>query len=318
MGVIGKQLNLDRKTEEIILLVLSSCFFLISLIAGYKENGIGGDLIIPIMGVKIHIISTPMWIGCGLLCIMCLQQRYHSIWTNGIWLLAAYFLTAAGTILFFVMYDLGYWWYLTSVVLLLLALSMLYWMILEIYTLRSRIVDAYPEEEERMEMGEWAIMLPIFILMTVISYYFYSKWFLDEEGWFTFGIATNGYLLTQIAIFGIVNYIMYRPHEVFKKYIQETAYERVETTTKVLDKKNQCVKCNNIAEEMRQECPKCGEGERTVYCNMCEIHSISCYKCSNLIILGESCTECNVKNEGIVCIRCSFKGGIREWMSNNG
>ena len=35
-----------------------------------------------------------------------------------------------------------------------------------------------------MEMGEWAIMLPIFILMTIISYYYYSKWFLDEEGWF--------------------------------------------------------------------------------------------------------------------------------------
>ena len=319
MGIIGKQLNLDRKTEEIVLIVLSSCFFLISLIAGYKENGIGGNLTIPMIGMEIHFISTPMWIGGGLLCIMCLQQRYHSIWTNGLWLLAAYFLTATGTVLFFVMYDFGYWWYLTAVILLLLALSMLYWMILEVYTLRSRIVDAYPEEEERMEMGEWAMLLPVFILMTVISYYYYSKWFLDEEGWLTFGISPNtGYIMTQIMIFGIVNYIMYRPHEVFKKYIQETEYERVETSTNLLDKKNQCVKCSNIAEERRYECPECGEIERSVFCNICEVHSISCYNCSNLILLGEQCVECNVENEGITCIRCSFKGGIREWVINNG
>ena len=151
------------------------------------------------------MISTPVWIGGGVLCMMCLQQRYHSIWTNGIWLISAYFLTAAGTVLFFVMYDFGYWWYLTAIVLLLLAVSMLYWMILEIYTLRSRIIDTYPEEEERMEMGEWAILLPIFLLMTIISYYYYSKWFLGEEGWFTFGMAANGYLLTQIMIF-VVKY----------------------------------------------------------------------------------------------------------------
>ena len=86
----------------------------------------------------------------------------------------------------------------------------------------------------------------------------------------------------------------------------------------LLDKKNQCVKCNNIAKERRYDCPECGEMERSVFCNICEIHSVSCYNCSNLILLGERCTECDVENEGITCIRCSFKGGIREWTVNNG
>ena len=313
MGFLGKQLGIDRKTEEIALLVLGFCFFLVSLIAGYKENGIGENFRLPVIGMEIHMISTPVWIGGGVLCMMCLQQRYHSIWTNGIWLISAYFLTAAGTVLFFVMYDFGYWWYLTAIILLLLAVSMLYWMILEIYTLRSRIIDTYPEEEERMEMGEWAILLPIFLLMTIISYYYYSKWFLGEEGWFTFGMAANGYLLTQIMIFVVVNYIMYSPHEVFKKYIRESEYEGGESITNLLDKKNQCVKCKSIAEEEKYRCPECGEEERTVFCGVCEIYSISCYGCDNLILLGDTCTKCNLINEGVVCIRCSFKGGIREW-----
>ena len=105
MGLLGRQLNLERESEDSLLLALSTLTFTTSLLAGYQESGIGRLISLPLFGIEFHLISTPVWIISGILCLLCLQQLFHKIWTHGVWLIGIYWLTAFGTTLLFVMFD---------------------------------------------------------------------------------------------------------------------------------------------------------------------------------------------------------------------
>ena len=122
MGLLGRQLNLERESEDSLLLALSTLTFTTSLLAGYQESGIGRLISLPLFGIEFHLISTPVWIISGILCLLCLQQLFHKIWTHGVWLIGIYWLTAFGTTLLFVMFDQGYVWFVASLILLLLAI----------------------------------------------------------------------------------------------------------------------------------------------------------------------------------------------------
>ena len=123
MGLLGRQLKLERESEDSLLLALSALTFTISLFAGYQEGGIGALVSLPLFGIEFHLISTPLWIFSGLLCMFCLQQLFHKIWTHGVWLIGIYWLTAIGTILLFVMFDHGYVWFVASLILWMIVKS---------------------------------------------------------------------------------------------------------------------------------------------------------------------------------------------------
>ena len=178
MGLLGRQLKLDRESEDSLLLALSALTFTTSLFAGYQEGGIGALVSLPLFGIEFHLISTPLWIISGILCLLCLQQLFHKIWTHGIWLIGIYWLTAFGTILLFVMFDQGYVWFIASLILLFLALFIMYWMVLEIYALRHNIIREVPEAVS-LSLTDWLFSVPSFFLSTFISYYYYSKIFLE-------------------------------------------------------------------------------------------------------------------------------------------
>ncbi len=219
MGLLGRQLNLERESEDSLLLALSTLTFTISLLAGYLENGIGQLISLPLFGIEFHLISTPLWIISGIACLLCLQQLFHKIWTHGVWLIGIYWLTAFGTILLFVMFDQGYVWFLTSLILLFLAIFLMYWMVLEIYALRHNIIREVPETVS-LSLTDWLLSVPSFFLSTFISYYYYSKVFLEEDGWFTFGYSSEGYLLFQFIMFFSGLYILYIPQSLLGDYLE--------------------------------------------------------------------------------------------------
>ena len=219
MGLLGRQLNLERKSEDSLLLALSALTFTTSLFAGYQEGGIGALVSLPLFGIEFHLISTPLWIISGLICMFCLQQLFHKIWTHGVWLIGIYWLTAIGTILLFVMFDHGYVWFVASLILLFLALFIMYWMILEIYALRHNIIREVPEADS-LSLTDWLFSVPSFFLFTFISYYYYSKLYMGESGWFTFGYSSEGYILFQFLMFFSGLYILYIPQSLLGDYLE--------------------------------------------------------------------------------------------------
>jgi len=219
MGLLGRQLKLERDSEDSLLLALSTLTFTTALFSGYQENGIGELISLPLFGIKFHLISTPLWIISGILCLLCLQQLFHKIWTHGIWLIGIYWLTAFGTILLFVMFDEGYVWFISSLILIFLALFIMYWMVLEIYALRHNIIREVPEAVS-LSLTDWLFSVPSFLISTFISYYYYCKIYLNEEGWFTFGYAAEGYLLFQFIVFFSGLYILYIPQSLLGDYLE--------------------------------------------------------------------------------------------------
>ena len=220
MGLLGRQFKLERSAEDSLLLVLSTLTFTISLFSGYMESGIGKLISLPLFGIEFHLISTPVWLISGIACIMCLQQLFHKIWSHGIWLIGVYWLTALGTIILFVMFDQGYIWFLASIILILLAIFLMYWMILEIYSLRYSILGEVPEADRSISLTDWLFSVPSFFVFTFISYYYYTKWYLNEEGWFTFGHASEGYLIFQFGVFFSGLYILYVPQSLLGDYLE--------------------------------------------------------------------------------------------------
>jgi len=220
MGLLGRQFKLERSSEDSLLLVFSTLNFTVSLFCGYIENGIGRLISLPLFGIEFHLISTPVWLLSGILCIMCLQQLFYKIWTHGIWLIGVYWLTAFGTIILFVMFDQGYVWFIVSLILIFLAIFLMYWMVLEIYGLRYNIIGQVPDADRSISLTDWLISVPSFFISTFISYYYYTKLYLDEEGWFTFGHASEGYLIFQFGVFFSGMYILYVPQAVLGDYLE--------------------------------------------------------------------------------------------------
>ena len=118
------------------------------------------------------------------------------------------------------MFDQGYIWFLASIILILLAVFLMYWMILEIYSLRYSILGEIPEADRSISLSDWLLSVPSFFLFTFISYYYYTKWYMDEEGWFTFGFAQEGYLLFQFGVFFSGLYILYIPQSLLGDYLE--------------------------------------------------------------------------------------------------
>lgn len=220
MGLLGRRFKLERSSEDSLLLVFSTLTFTVSLFCGYMESGIGRVISLPLFGIEFHLISTPVWLLSGILCIMCLQQLFYKIWTHGIWLIGVYWLTAFGTIILFVMFEESYVWFIVSLILIFLAIFLMYWMILEIYGLRYNIIGQVPDADRSISLTDWLISVPSFFISTFISYYYYTKLYLDEEGWFTFGHASEGYLIFQFAVFFSGMYILYVPQTLLGDYLE--------------------------------------------------------------------------------------------------
>tara|TARA_B100000809_G_scaffold123452_1_gene121558 strand:- start:684 stop:1589 length:906 start_codon:yes stop_codon:yes gene_type:complete len=220
MGLLGRQFKLERSSEDSLLLVFSTLTFTVSLFCGYIESGIGRIISLPLFGIEFHLISTPVWLLSGILCIMCLQQLFYKIWTHGVWLIGVYWLTAFGTIILFVMFEESYVWFIVSLILIFLAIFLMYWMILEIYGLRYNIIGQVPDADRSISLTDWLISVPSFFISTFISYYYYTKMYLDEEGWFTFGHASEGYLIFQFGVFFSGMYILYVPQTLLGDYLE--------------------------------------------------------------------------------------------------
>jgi len=220
MGLLGRQFNLERSSEDSLLLALATISFSISLFSGFLESGVGRLISLPLFGIEFHLISTPVWLLSGILCILCLQQLFHKIWSHGIWLIGVYWLTALGTIILFVMFNQGYIWFFVSLILILLSIFLMYWMILEIYSLRYSIITEIPEANRNLSLTDWLLSVPSFFVCTFISYYYYSKWYMEEEGWFTFNHSPEGYLFFQFGVFLSGLYILYIPQSLLGDYLE--------------------------------------------------------------------------------------------------
>jgi len=94
VGVLNRHLGMERENETIALLAMACGSFLISLYAGYRLDGIGRTIALPLFGIEFHLISTPLWILAGLATLLCLQQLFHEIWHHGVWLFGIYVSTS--------------------------------------------------------------------------------------------------------------------------------------------------------------------------------------------------------------------------------
>ena len=118
------------------------------------------------------------------------------------------------------MFDQGYIWFIVSLILISLAIFLMYWMILEIYGLRYNIIGQVPEADRSISLTDWLLTVPSFFIFTFISYYYYSKMYMEEEGWFTFGHASEGYLVFQFGVFFSGMYILYIPQSLLGAYLE--------------------------------------------------------------------------------------------------
>ena len=118
------------------------------------------------------------------------------------------------------MFDQGYVWFFVALILIFLALFLMYWMILEIYSLRFTILGEIPEADRSISLTDWLLSVPSFFICTFISYYYYTKWYMNEDGWFTFGYASEGYLIFQFGVFFSGLYILYVPQSLLGDYLE--------------------------------------------------------------------------------------------------
>jgi len=93
-------------------------------------------------------------------------------------------------------------------------------MILEIYSLRYSILGEIPEADRSISLTDWLFSVPSFFICTFISYYYYAKWYMEEDGWFTFGHAPEGYLVFQFGILFSGMYILYVPQALLGDYLE--------------------------------------------------------------------------------------------------
>ena len=105
MGILNRQFSMVRERETAALVALAAGSFLVSLYAGYRLEGIGRTIELPLFGIEFHLISTPLWLLAGLATLLCLQQLFHEIWHHGVWLVGIYTLTGLGTTLFYIMFN---------------------------------------------------------------------------------------------------------------------------------------------------------------------------------------------------------------------
>ncbi|HIH79206.1 MAG: hypothetical protein QF822_01955 [Candidatus Poseidoniia archaeon] len=312
MGILNHQFGVERKREKVTLIALATCSFLTSLYAGYRLDGIGRTIELPLFGIEFHLISTPLWLLAGFATLLCLQQLFHEIWHHGVWLVGIYALTGLGTTLFYVMFDQGYTWYLVTLVLLLLALFLIYWMVLEMYALRSYIQSELPDE--KIALSDWLPALPTFMLFTMLSYYCYTKWYLGEDGW-TFGYARQGYLLFQLLAFGTGVYALWVPQTLLGRYIEEELQES-EVLRKLLPSNGgRCPECSGEMRARGMACPECEEHERVAFCDVCELYVASCSGCGQGAQVGAGCKGCERHMDGLQCSACKHAGPVRFWSS---
>ena len=312
MGVLNRHLGMERENETIALLAMACGSFLISLYAGYHLDGIGRTIALPLFGIEFHLISTPLWILAGLATLLCLQQLFHEIWHHGVWLFGIYVLSGLGTTLFYVMFDQGYLWYLVALVLILLALFLIYWMILEIYALRSHILRELPDEE--IVLSGWLPALPAFMFFTMLSYYCYTKWYLGEPGW-TFGYAAEGYILFQLLAFGTALYALWVPQVLLGRHLEEEIQEGKVLRDLLPGTHGHCPACASEMHASGMACPECSHRESIAYCSGCETYVAACPTCSLGAQVGTTCGGCGEDLAGLTCGECNHTGPVRFWAS---
>ena len=84
MGIINRQFGMERERETVTLVALAAGSFLVSLYAGYRLEGIGRTIGLPLFVIEFHLILTPLSLLAGLATLLCLQQLFHEIWHHGV------------------------------------------------------------------------------------------------------------------------------------------------------------------------------------------------------------------------------------------
>ena len=320
MGFLNRMLGIDRESEVPLLFFLATALFIVSLVAGTREDGLGDSH--TLFGLEFHFVSTLVWLLAGLSCLLCLQQLFHPIWINAIYLLGSYALAALGTLLFFIFYEEDYYWYIIALIPLFLSVGLLYWMTLEIYGLRARVLDVAPEEEERLTMGYWFGSLIVFLVLTILSYYFYAKHFcsLDSstcsaDGWFTFYDPVNSYIVTEVALFVVALFVLWSPMEMLSPYLELVPAEEAEMLTETPHALRTCPGCGQSLEARKYHCPECEAGADASFCAKCEAYTIACPGCGSGTHTGDECRKCGTANEGLHCAECGHTAPIRFWQT---
>lgn len=207
-----------QKYPELPYVIVAMVFYIISVFFGLTAIG---DTI-ELYGIHFHVISTTLWITCGLISFYCLYTAFFDMWIYALHLIFAYFLTGLGILLLYLFFDT------ISVVIaggIMTALGLFFILlfIVNIGKIKNyRIMSSTDQEQarEQYSLGEYWYFTPfIFFALILLSFMDLGFWYENSDH------MPVVHLLSEIGIIIIAIYILWIPENVLFYGIKDEPLE---------------------------------------------------------------------------------------------
>ncbi len=324
MALLRTYLPFDEKQTDMILIIMAGAAFLGSMIAGTWQTGPEQHL--PLVDLDMVWVSTIAWIGLGLAALFLFVEAVEDVWfPNGILVIGAYVASGLSAIFLTVGFDQGMLWWIVGLILMGIGILLMIQVWLSVYTDRTRLIRTNPEiDPETFTLGIWNFILPLFIITTMATFYFWSLWYLEREFWnFTIDPLVL-YIVTDMVAFGSAVALLYIPQQSLGRYfIREVepvseAEPLLRPGTGGLPRRlakqlTECLHCQAASRLEQRACPSCETLTTFGWCPACEHFTVICPECGSSSLYGKACGECENRLTSYSCPNCANSAPLRQW-----
>ncbi len=323
MALLRSYLPFDDKQTDMVLIALAGAAFLGSVIAGTWQTG--PDQHLPVVDLDMVIVSTLLWVGLGLAALFLFREVVEDIWLpNGALLVGTYVATGLGAVFLTVGFDEGLLWWVVGLMLVGIGILLMIQLWLAVYTDRAKLIRANPEvDPETFALGSWNLVLPLFIVVTLLTFYLWSLWYLERN---FLGMDLDPlylYILVDAITFGVAIVLLYIPQQSLGRYfIREVepigdAEPLMRPGTglprKMAKQLAECLHCQSATRIEQRACPSCDSGSSFGWCPACEHFSVVCPECGTGSLYGKDCIGCGTSLSSYNCPNCANSAPLRQW-----
>ncbi len=297
-------------------------------------------------GVTAMRWATPAWVIMGLIAVFLCLYAFPSVWRYLLHLGLIYFLTAVGALMPLFYLERAPLWFGWAFVFHVFGLLVAYNLIKDVnLSRRAYHVAALTEEKKApyVPMGLWFIALILFIVLTDVSMYGFSRWAREDE-------SLALYIVAEVLLVGLLMYLLNVPERAFggkgMDFVPRISIAEVTTETRKAVKKLvrkpstlrvakkaakaaqerfrpkvlaggtlECPVCNSeLAIDVRR-CPECYRENEFAWCPVSEHYIIPCPACGKPTVYGEeSCSHCGQPlTIDYKCPQCLNSTPLNKW-----